>query len=85
MTEVRIVPNFTDEKPDGFKLLSIKRGSLLNRLGLRNGDVVRRINGVSLDDPQKAIEVYQGLEGGQSISVEILRGGREQTLNYDLK
>lgn len=85
MTQVRIVPNFTEEKPDGFKLLSIKRGSLFDRLGLRNGDVIRQINGVPLDNPQKAFEVYQELESGQSISVDILRGGREQTFNYELK
>jgi general secretion pathway protein C len=85
MTQVRVTPNFTEGKPDGFKLLSIKRGSLFDRLGLRNGDVVRQINGVPLDNPQKALEFYGELEGGRSITVGILRGGREQTLNYELK
>jgi len=85
MTQVRIVPNFTEGKPDGFKLLSIKRGSLFDRLGLRNGDVVRQINGVPLDNPQKALEVYGDLESGQSFSLDILRGGREQTFSYELK
>lgn len=85
MTQVRIVPNFTEGKPDGFKLLSIKRGSLFDRLGLRNGDIVRKINGAPLDNPQKAFEIYGELESGQSISLGVLRGGREQTLNYELK
>jgi general secretion pathway protein C len=85
MTQVRIVPNFTEGKPDGFKLLSIKRGSLFDRLGLRNGDVVRQINGVPLDNPQKALEVYGDLVSGQSIALDILRGGREQTFTYEVK
>ncbi|NIQ38318.1 MAG: PDZ domain-containing protein [Proteobacteria bacterium] len=85
MTQVRIVPNFLEGEPDGFKLLSIKRGSIFDRLGLRNGDVIRKINGVPLDSPQKAFEVYEGLESGQSITVDILRGKREQTLNYQLR
>ncbi|MBW2057665.1 MAG: hypothetical protein JRH07_03495 [Deltaproteobacteria bacterium] len=85
MTQIRIIPNFTEGRPDGFKLLSIKRGSLFDRLGLRNGDVIREINGVFLDSPQKAIEIYGELESGRTISVGISRGGREQILNYDLK
>jgi general secretion pathway protein C len=85
MTQVRIVPNFAEGKPDGFRLLSIKRGSLFDRLGLRNGDVIRRINGVFLDNPQKVFELYEELESGQSISVDILRGKREQTFNYELR
>jgi len=85
MTQVRIAPNFTEGKPDGFKLLSIKRGSLFDRLGLRNGDVVRQINGVPLDSPEKALEIYGQLESGQSVSVTILRRGREQSFTYELK
>jgi len=85
MTQVRIVPNFSEGKPDGFKLLSIKRGSIFDRLGLRNGDVIRSINGVPLDNPQKVFEVYGELESGQSIAVDILRGKREQTFNYELR
>ncbi len=85
MTQVRIVPNFVEGKPDGFKLLSIKRGSLFDRLGLRNGDVVRKVNGILLDNPQKVLEVYEALESGQSISVDILRGKREQNFTYEVR
>ena len=48
-------------------------------------DVIRQINGIPLDSPQKALEVYQQLESGQSISLNILRGRSEQTLSYELK
>jgi general secretion pathway protein C len=85
MTQVRVTPNFTEGQPDGFKLLSIKRGSLFERLGLRNGDIVRQINGASLDNPQRALELYGGLESGQTITLGILRRGKEQTLRYELK
>jgi len=85
MTQIRIVPNFVEGKPDGFRLSSIKRGSLFDRLGLRSGDVVRRINGVLLDNPQKALEVYGTLESGQEVTLDITRRGREQTFTYELK
>jgi general secretion pathway protein C len=85
MTQVRIAPNFTNGEPDGFKLLSIKRGSFFDRLGLRNGDVIRKVNGVRLDTPQKALELSGQLQSGRSVSVGVLRRGNELTLNYELK
>jgi len=85
MTQIRITPNFVEGKPDGFKLLSIRRGSLFDRLGLRSGDVVRRVNGVLLDNPQKALEIYGELASGQTVTVDILRRGQEQSFTYELK
>jgi len=85
MTQIRITPNFVDGRPDGFKLLSIKRGSLFDRLGLRSGDVVRRINGILLDNPQKALELSGELASGQTVTMDLLRRGREQTFTYELK
>jgi general secretion pathway protein C len=85
MTQIRITPNFVEGKPDGFKLLSIRRGSLFDRLGLRSGDVVKRINGVLLDNPQKALEIYGELDSGQTVTVDVLRRGQEQSFTYELK
>lgn len=85
MTQIRVTPNFTEGKPDGFKLVSIKRGSIFDRLGLRNGDVVRQINGVPLDSPEKTMEVYGQLESGGSITLDVVRRGRQQTFTYELQ
>ena len=43
--EARVVPAFREGRPVGFKLFAIRDGSLYSRLGLRNGDVLQRING----------------------------------------
>ena len=51
-TQVRAVPNFKDGKADGFRLFSIKRGSIFDKIGLKNGDVIHQINEYELNDPR---------------------------------
>lgn len=84
-TQARIVPSFKNGKPNGFKLFSIKPGSLYTKIGLRNGDVVQRINGYDMDSPDKALEVYQKLQDSKSITVEIQRRGKPMTMSYTIQ
>ncbi|NIS62187.1 MAG: hypothetical protein GTO13_16260 [Proteobacteria bacterium] len=85
LTQVRMVPNFKDGQPDGFKLLSIKRGSLIQRSGFRDGDIIKRVNGIELDSPEKAFEVYEQVKNEPTVTVEIVRGGKTQTFTYEVK
>ncbi len=85
LTQVRVVPNFKDGEPDGFKLLSIKRGSLIHQGGLRDGDIIKRVNGIEIDSPEKAFEVYEQVRNEPLITLEIVRGGRGRTFNYEVK
>jgi general secretion pathway protein C len=85
LTQVRMVPNFNNGEPDGFKLLSVKGGSLIHRSGLRDGDIIKRVNGTEIDTPERAFEVYEQVKNEPVITVEILRGGRSRTLTYEVR
>lgn len=85
LTQVRVVPNFSSGQPDGFKLLSIKRGSLIHRAGLRDGDILKRVNGIEIDSPEKAFEVYEQVRNEPVITVEIVRGEKKRTFSYEVK
>jgi general secretion pathway protein C len=85
LTQVRMVPNFKDGQPDGFKLLSIKGGSLIHRSGFRDGDIIKRVNGIEIDSPEKAFAVYEQLKNEPIITVEISRGGGRETFTYEVR
>jgi general secretion pathway protein C len=85
LTQVRMVPNFKDGEPDGFKLLSIKGGSLVHRSGLRDGDIIKRVNGIEIDSPEKAFEVYEQVKNEPVITVEIVRRGKSRTFTYEVR
>ena len=59
MMQARVVPSFRDGRSQGFKLFSIRPDSLYSRIGLQNGDVLQRINGLSLDSVERGLEAYQ--------------------------
>lgn len=78
-TQARVIPNFKDGKANGFKIFSIRPGSIYQKLGLQNGDVIRKINGYQMDSPEKALELYARLRESSRIEVELERRGSVTT------
>ena len=81
-TQARIVPSFKNGKPNGFKMFSIKPGSIYSKIGLKNGDVIQKINGYEMNSPDKALELYQKLKDASSVSVELQRRGQTTNMTY---
>jgi type II secretion system protein C len=82
--EVRIVPNFQDGKPAGMKVLSIKPGGLASKLGIRRGDVLEKVNGQELDI-RRGMELFSSMKDSKNFSLDVVRGGKNQTLEYEIK
>lgn len=82
MTDARIRPFFSGGKVDGIMISNIVPGSIFQQLGLRNGDVIRGIDGRPLQSPNDLMEVYKSLESGTELAVDIKRRGRDQLLQY---
>jgi general secretion pathway protein C len=83
--QARIVPAFKDGQSEGFKLFSIRPDSLYSKIGIVNGDVIRRINGFEMNDPAKALEVYQKLKDSSRIDIEIDRNGSIIHKSYNIQ
>ena len=74
-TQARIVPSFKNGVANGFKLFSIRPGSIYEKIGVKNGDVIRKLNGYEINSPDKALEVYAKLKEASKIDIEIERNG----------
>lgn len=82
-TDIRAVPFFEEGRPSGFKLLSVKRGSLFEKLGMRRGDVLRSVNGKTLDI-QSGLETFNSLKNESEFKLELQRRGEEKTFSYQI-
>ncbi|HXX29588.1 MAG TPA: type II secretion system protein GspC [Myxococcaceae bacterium] len=82
--QARLVPAFKDGVAEGFKLFSIRPDSLYSKIGIVNGDVVKRINGFEMNDPAKALEVYTKLKDAPRVDVEIDRNGTTVRKTYNI-
>jgi general secretion pathway protein C len=82
---IRAIPNFVDGDPTGYRVFGINSGSLFDRLGLRNGDVVRGVNTVALTNPVQALALLGDLPRERELTVDVLRGQHARTLRYEIR
>jgi len=84
LREVQVRPHFEKGKPDGLMLSRIKPNSIFRKMGLRNGDILRAVNGEPLVSVDSALNLYERLKSSDEVKVEIKRRGRLQTIEYRL-
>jgi general secretion pathway protein C len=85
LTQARAIPYLEQGKTAGFRISEIVPGSIYAKIGLQNGDIIQRVNAQDLDDPAKFFQLYQGLRNERNISIDLVRNGRRQTLNYEIR
>jgi general secretion pathway protein C len=83
--QARIVPAFKDGVAQGFKLFSIRPDSIYTKIGIQNGDVIKRINGYDLNSPEKALEIYSKLKEASRIDIEVERNGSVLRKTYNVR
>ncbi len=83
--QARIVPAFKDGQAQGFKLFSIRPDSIYTKIGIQNGDVIKRINGFDLNSPEKALEIYSKLKESSRIDIEVERNGAAVKKTYNVR
>lgn len=83
---LRVQPVFTQGKLSGYRIFpGGPRGTqAFTQLGLRPGDMITAINGTTLDDPGRALEILQTLSSSGSASVTVTRDGSPVEVNLNL-
>lgn len=84
LAQVKVAPYLEAGQVRGFRVDDVKKGSLAESLGIRDGDIIKGVDGQRLDSIEKAIQIYKEVRDRPIISVEIERGGRSITLTYEI-
>lgn len=85
ITQVRAVPHFQGGQSTGFRLFAIRQNSIFDRIGLRNGDIIKRVNGTDVSDASRALGLLQNLRNERQVSVELVRNKEDKTLSYSFR
>lgn len=85
LTQARAVPYFSDGQAVGLRLFAIKSGSLYEKIGLRNGDVLKSVNGNSMADLSQAMQLFEKLKSERSISLTIERNREDKEFKYQIR
>ncbi len=85
LTQARAVPYFKDGKSVGLRLFAIKTGSLFEKIGLKNGDILKEINGSGMADITQAIKLFERLKEDRSIKLVLERAKVDVVYNYEIR
>lgn len=85
LTQARCVPNFENGRPNGYRCFQIVSGSIYDKLGMKDGDVICGLNGQSVNDPAKAFSLLTELKTSRSVELCINRGGRIMNMVYNIQ
>ena len=85
LTEIRAVPFFKEGQAVGLRLFAIKSDSLFDKIGLKNGDILKTINGTSLGDFTQAVKLFERLKSERTLKVQLERNREEREYTYSIR
>jgi general secretion pathway protein C len=82
MSQAVVRPFLVEGVQQGFVVSNIVPGSLYQKLGLQNGDVVVAVNSKKLEGADDILQLVNVMQAGGSVSVNLMRNGQNETINY---
>ncbi len=79
-----LAESFRLQNTDGALIAGVMRGSPADKAGIRPGDVLLRIAGSSISDPQSMLERIAELPPGDTTRVDIRRNGQDYGLSLTI-
>jgi general secretion pathway protein C len=83
--DARFGPNMVDGKIDGYKIYQVAATHIFYQLGARNGDIVRRVNGIPMNNTQKMLELWSNIKNSQVITIDIERKGNILAYEFQIR
>lgn len=85
MSDARLLPSMKEGKVEGFRVSEVKSGGVFAMVGMKNGDVLLRLNDFPVDSPDKALQSFIALKGQSKLKLDLIRDGQPATFNYDIR
>ncbi len=85
LTDAYALPVREDGDIKGFKIATIKPGSVYESLGVQVGDVIAAVNGDPLNSIAKVQELYASLTQTDKVTITINRNGQDVNMTYSIK
>ncbi len=68
-----------------FKILKIDQDSIYEKLGLKEGDIIKKVNGQIVTSPKNAKQLFSKIKQLNKFEITIERNGKEEVLRYSIK
>lgn len=85
LMQAAAVPYYVNGSLIGFRLWDIDPGSIYEKTGFENGDIITSINGRDLTDVGMTIRTLQALKNEPKASIKFTRSGDSQTIEIEVQ
>jgi general secretion pathway protein C len=75
-SQARVVPHRRDGEIVGMKLYGVRPNSLLRHIGIRNGDLLRAIDGIGVTSLESAMQTWAHRHAPERLSLSLERKGK---------
>jgi len=82
--DIGLTENYHNKQLAGFKVTKVRKGSKIELLGLKKGDILIRANNVDLDSLKNVAKLYGDLDKLDVLNLVILRNNQEMEINYEI-
>lgn len=83
LEDAKLVPN--RDEHGGFVLREVRKNGIYDNLGMKDGDVILRINEFNISHPEDALKAFTALRGMDSLKLDMIRDGNRMTVDYHIK
>jgi general secretion pathway protein C len=66
----------------GVAITKLEETGILNEIGIEQGDIIKSVNGLTLNSPYQIFNAYRRLRNKDKLKIDIIRKGRPITLTY---
>jgi general secretion pathway protein C len=82
MKGLKAGPYSEDGKKTGIAIAELNEQGILKEIGVKQGDIIKSVNGFTLNSPYQIFNAYRRLKDKDELKVEITRKGSPLTLTY---
>ena len=80
-----VEPYVVEGQAEGLRITGLEGIGVAKDLGLKNGDIIRVVNGQQITSKQKAYQIFRKARTQTTMDVELLRGNEPQRLSFALR
>ena len=85
LRQAQVRPYFNAGVPDGFMISSIQAGSLYQKMGMVDGDIIQGVDNRKIQTADDMMSLFNTFKNASTMALSIRRGGRQETLNYQFR
>lgn len=84
LSTVRTEPHLDEGRFVGFRLTEL-RSPLFEGVDIQAGDTLLSVNGMSIERPEEAMQVWNGLRVASELTLEVMREGETRQLRFGIE